>query len=94
MFWTPGFFGDVGEGAVAIVVIKDRGAPIGDVEIFKAIVIVIAGGNAHGKALASDTGLGCYVGKRAVAIVAEEMIRSIFAVCLGVIGDAFQVSPA
>src|SRR5208283_2406521 len=91
---NTGLFGNVGEGAVAIVVIENRGAPIGDVEILVAIVVVVSGRDAHGEALARYARLRGHVGKRAIAIVAIEMIGGLFAVGLRVIGDAIDVPSA
>jgi len=87
-----GFFGDVGEGAIAVVVVENDGIPVGDVDVFVAIVVVIADGDAHGEAFAGDAGLRGDIGEGAVAIVAVEMIGGIGAIGVGVIGDAFEIT--
>jgi hypothetical protein len=38
---NAGFFADIGEGAVAVVVVKDVLAEVGDEEIVESIVVVI-----------------------------------------------------
>src|SRR6266853_5864383 len=40
-----GFFGDVSKGAVAIVVVKDGAAVTRDVNVWEAVVVVVADGN-------------------------------------------------
>ena len=44
--------GDVGEGAVSVVVIEDVSTQAGDVEVGPAVVVVVADGAAHGEAAA------------------------------------------
>ncbi len=69
-----GFFGHIGESAVAVVVIEDASTILSDVQIGKAVSIVVA----HGYALAITTGghaslLG-YVRKGSIAIVSIQSI--------------------
>ncbi len=68
-----GFFAYVGEGAVAVVVIEHIFSVIGDVEIFAAVVVVIADADALAPAGVREAGLFCDIGERAVAIVVVEM---------------------
>ena len=51
-----GFRGDVGEGAVAVVVIENVAAEAGDVEVGPAVVVVVADGSAHGEAGSGEAG--------------------------------------
>ena len=39
---TPGFFGDVGEGAVAVIAVEDAAAVLRHVEIGEAVGVVVA----------------------------------------------------
>src|SRR5262249_42286441 len=68
-----GPFRDVSEGAVAIVVIEDVFAEVGDEQVLEAVVVVIANANALSPAGVDETGFDRDVGKGAVAIVLEQM---------------------
>jgi hypothetical protein len=83
-----GFFADVGEGAVAIVVIEDILAVVGYVQILEAVVIVIADADALAPAAVREAGFLGDIGKRAVVIVAVEMIGGSV---LYVYGRAFEL---
>ncbi len=67
-----GFFGDVGEGAVAVVAIEDAATVLRDVEIGEAVGVVVAYSDAHAIAAAGDASFLCDVGEGAVAIVVVE----------------------
>ena len=69
---NAGFFGDVGEGAVAIVAIENAAAILRDVEIGETVGVVVANGDAHAVAAAGDAGFFGDIRERAVAIVAVE----------------------
>ena len=58
-----GGFGDIGESAIAVVAIEDVLAPIRDEEIFEAVVVVIAYGDAGGPAGSDEPGLSGDIGK-------------------------------
>ena len=47
-----GLLADIGEGAVAVVVVEDRTAVGGDEEVGEAVVVVVAGGHAHAEGAA------------------------------------------
>ncbi len=64
-----GFFGDIRESAVPIVVIENVFAPVGDEQIVKAVVIVIADADAARPAGSMQPRLGGHVGECAVAVV-------------------------
>ena len=69
-----GFFCDVGESAVAVVVIQDVGAELRDVEIGEAVVVVVAPDAAEAVVCAGDAcGVGD-IGEGAVGVVAIESV--------------------
>src|SRR6185437_8159170 len=67
-----GFYGNIGEGAVVVVVVKAILAEICHVEVGPAVVVVIANGAAESPAVVFDPGDIGDVGKRLIVIVAEE----------------------
>src|SRR5205814_456719 len=73
------FFADVGEGAVAVVVVEDVFPEVRDEEIVEAVVIVIADADALSPAGMKQAGFGGDVGESAVAIVFEKMIGGFLA---------------
>ena len=78
-FVEAGFLRDVGECAVAVVVVERVAVNSGDEEIGMTVVVVVADGDSNVEAGALQARLFGDVGKDAVAIVAEEAI--------GVFGD-------
>ncbi len=66
--------GNVGEGAVSVVAVKDVLAVVGDEEIFKTVVVVVTHGDGAGPAGAQQACFLGHVGKRAVAIVFVEAV--------------------
>src|SRR5580658_3920192 len=84
-----GAFGDVGEGAIAVVVVEDVLPVVGDEEIVVAIVIVVA--DAAGLSPASaDVEAGTFgdIGESAVAIIFEEAAVGFFA-----LGESLEAPP-
>ncbi len=75
-----GFFGDVGEGAVVVVVVEAVLAEVGDVDVGPAVVVVVGDGYAEAPAVVGDAGFGGDVGEGAVVIVVEE--RGVRSGCL------------
>src|SRR5262249_60038439 len=73
------FLGDVGEGAVAVVVKKDVVAPEATEEVIPAVVVIVADADAGLPAGAGESGFFCHVGESAVAIVFVEMGRGCLA---------------
>ena len=77
-FWDDSgyarFRGDIGEGAIAVVVEELIAVHAGDVEVDEAIVVVIASGNAHGVAGALESCFFGHVGEGAVTVVTVETI--------------------
>src|SRR6267154_4911655 len=64
-----GFFGDVGKGPIAIVVIKDGAAVTRDVNIWEAVVVVVADGNTLAvMSFSAESGFFGYVRKCAITI--------------------------
>src|SRR5216683_2966269 len=70
-----GFLADVGEGAVAVVVVEDVFAVVRDVEIFPAVVVVVADAYALARPGVSQAGFCGDVGESAVMVVAIEVAR-------------------
>src|SRR6202007_3111866 len=69
-----GLVSDVGESSVAVVVIEDAAAVLGDVKIGPAGSIVVADRNAHAVASPDDPCLRGNIGEGAIAIVAIERV--------------------
>jgi len=65
----PGFGGDVGEGAIAIVVVENVAAKVGNQEIHVAVVVVVTGGHTHSVQAALKASLLRHVSERPIAIV-------------------------
>src|SRR5215469_13586625 len=65
---------DVGEVAVAVVVIQDRLAVARDEQVDKAIVVVVGRGDGHRVHIWIQAGLGSHIREVAVAVVAIEVI--------------------
>ena len=82
---TPAFCADVGERAVAVVVIEHVLAEVGDEQVIVAVVVVVADADALSPAGVSDAGFGGDIGESAVAIVLEQMRGGLLAG-----GEAFQ----
>src|SRR5260221_188858 len=67
------FCGDIGEGTVAVVVIKDGAVVAGDVEVGKAVVIVIGDGDSLAVVIfRGDAGLIGDIGECSVTVVVIE----------------------
>ena len=67
--------GDVGERAVAVVVVQRAAAVRGDEDVGVAVVVVVGDGAAHAELRAAgDAGLVGDVGERAVAVVLVERV--------------------
>ena len=79
VFVEAGCFGDVGEGAVAVVAIEHDAAEATDDEVGEAIVVEVADGRAHGPAGIADAGLVGDVGEGAVVIVVVERAAGLLA---------------
>src|SRR6266498_500734 len=70
----PGLFGDIGEGAVAIVVIKHNAAVVGDDQVVEAIVVVVADAASLSPTGSCQPCLFGDVREGAISIVMEEKI--------------------
>src|SRR5260370_2426165 len=71
-----GLFGDVSKGAVAIVVIKDGSAVTRDVNVWEAVVVVVAHGNTLAvMSLSSEAGFFGYVRKCAITFIVIHLSR-------------------
>src|SRR5882672_367842 len=71
---NTGFIRDIGEGAVAVVVIKNIAPVTGYVEIDPAIAIVITGGDTHAEGSAGHSGFVGHIREGAIVVV---VIKSI-----------------
>ena len=67
-----GFGGDVGEGAVVVVMVEAVLAEVGDVEVRPAVVVVVGDGCAEAPAVVGDASFGGDVGEGSVVVVVEE----------------------
>src|SRR5271157_1045947 len=83
-----GLFADVGERAVAVVVIEDVLAEVGNEQVIPAVVVVVADANALPPAGVAQASFRRHVGECAVTIVAKQM-RSGFTAG----GKTFQARP-
>ena len=70
----PGFRCDIGEGAVAVVVIQRVAIDAGDKDVFISVVVVIADGDADVVAGSGQAGFFGDVGEVALAVVFEEAV--------------------
>ena len=52
-----GLLGDVGKGAVAVVVVEDGAAVAGDEQVGVAVVVVVGGGDGDAVEVGRDAGL-------------------------------------
>ncbi len=68
----PGLFGDIGEGAVAVVAVERVPVVVGDEEIAVAVVVVVGSHRRHAEARVADAGRVGDIGEGAVAVVAVE----------------------
>ena len=71
-----GLVGHIGEGAIAVVVIENVAPELRDVEIGKAVVVVVAPDAPQAVAGAGNAGLFGDVGEGAVAVVAIERVAN------------------
>ncbi len=74
-----GFFADVSESAVAVVMIENIFSEVGNEEIVETVVIIVADARALSPAGMEQAGFGGNVGESAVAIIFEEMIGGFLA---------------
>ena len=73
--FEPGLGGDVRKGSVAVVVIQDVLAKVGQEEVIVAVVVVISDADAVAPARVAEPCLVGHVGESAIAIVVIEVIR-------------------
>src|SRR5580700_3027843 len=73
------FFGDVGESAIAVIVIEDVFSVVSDVEIFPAVVVVVADANALAPSGVGQASFLRDVGKSSVMIIMIEVACRNFA---------------
>ena len=73
-----GFLGHIGERAVPVVVVQHVLAPVGDEQVFEAVVVVVADADAVGPAGTNQPGLRRDIGESAVAIVLVEAVGGAF----------------
>src|SRR5882762_3417993 len=82
-----GRFRDVGERAISVVVVQRVAAVVGHVDIFEAVVVIVAHGDAHSVVVLRHSGearLFRDVGKRAVGVLVIEPVREL---PVGLVGE-------
>src|SRR5262249_8580163 len=84
----PGLRRDIGECAVAIVVIKDAARVLSYVEIRNAITVVIAHRDSHAVSVSSYSGFFRYVGESSIPVVVVEGIAHVLLWAVEVTGPA------
>ena len=93
-----GFFSDVGEGSIMIVVVEAVLAPVGNEQVGPAVVVIVGDSNSKAPSIVGDAGLGGYVGEGSVVIVVKECgVRGGFFAVEGVEGravDEVDIEPA
>lgn len=65
-------FGNIGEGAVAVVMIQNVAAPVADEQVVVSVVIVIADATTLPPTVAQQACLGSHVSECAIAIVTKQ----------------------
>src|ERR1700722_7600793 len=78
-----GCLGDIGKGSVAIVVVEPVSAIGGNVEVFEAVVVVVANRYPHAIAGALQAGLDSNVFERTILLLVVEAIPIFLASLLG-----------
>ena len=86
--------GDIGEGAVSIIAVEHVLAPIGDEQVFEAIVVVVAYAHRRRPAVAPEAGFLSYVRECAVAIVLVEPVSGVRGVVEATAAGEEDVEPA
>ena len=69
-----GLLSDIGEVAVAVVVVENHLAVAGDKQVVVAVVVVVGSGDRHRVHVGIEAGLLGHIGEVSVAIVAIEMV--------------------
>ena len=69
-----GFFGDIGKGSIAIVVVENDSAPVGHNQIVEAVVIVVSDAASLPPTGARQTSLFGHVGESSVPVVVEQKV--------------------
>src|SRR5690242_19391237 len=76
-FRQAGFRGDIGESAIAVIVVEHDFAPVGDHQVVETIIVVVADAASLTPAGAKQSGFGGHVREGAVAIVVEEEVAGL-----------------
>src|SRR5258708_9297476 len=67
--------GDIGERAIAIVVVEHARIEIRNIKVFPAIIVVVADGGAKSPTAMREPSLGGHIGKSAVVVIVIELAR-------------------
>src|SRR5258708_39835456 len=68
-----GFRGDIGERAIAIVVVEHAPIEIGNIKVFPAVIVVVADGGAKSPTAMREARLGRHLGESAIAVIVVEL---------------------
>src|SRR5216684_4784454 len=70
-----GFRGDIGERAIAIVVVEQATIEIRNIKVFPSVIVVVGDGGAKSPAAMREPSLGGHIGKSAVVVIVIELAR-------------------
>src|SRR5260370_34501176 len=69
----PGFSRDIGERAIAVVVVEHATIEIGNIKVFPAVIVVVADGGAKSPTAMREARLGRHIGESAVVVIVVEL---------------------
>src|SRR5258708_36791639 len=67
-----GFRSDIGERAIAVVVVEHRAIEIRNIKVFPAVIVVVADGRAKSPSPMREARLGRHIGKSAIVCILVE----------------------
>src|SRR6266446_4306153 len=75
---NTGLPGDIGERTVAVVVVQHVLAPVGDEQVFKPVVVIVAHADTGRPTHAVQAGFFRHIGEGAIAVVLVESVGGAF----------------